>query len=165
MIGLISGALLSGVLVGAAGNVIQLVPEGVRLVVLVVGVAGILVFEFAGRPLRLPQNGRAVPQTIIDGPWAAAPLQFGFEMGTGVRTFMPTALPHALVLMVALAGGLGPGFLAGLGFGVGRSAMPLVRMFSGAPYDWDAQLGRSLRWVGRTTATAFLLAAVVLLVG
>lgn len=125
----------------------------------------ILAYEVAGRPLRLPQNARAVPQSIITGPWALAPLQFGFEMGSGVRTFMPTALPHALVLLLLGVGGLVPGLLAGLGFGVGRVLMPLVRSASASPRIWDDRMDALGRWVGRGSALGFAGSAAVLLIG
>lgn len=142
---------------------LSVLPDRVRQVPLFVVLPVILTFEFLGRPLHLWQNGRAVPQTIINGPWIAAPLQFGFEMGTGVRTFMPTALPHALLVLIALSGGIGPGLLAGVGFGAGRAAMPVVRGWSRSPSRWDAALTGSGPWVGRLCALAFGIAASVLL--
>ncbi|WBB70081.1 hypothetical protein [Micromonospora sp. WMMD812] len=124
--------------------------------------AVLLGFEVAGRPLSLPQNRRAVPQTIIPQADVSGPLQFGFEMGTGVRTFMPTALPHALVAAVVLVGGVGPGLAAGLGFGIGRALMPLVRSSHENPADWDDRLLDVLRLVGQLVAVGFLALVVAL---
>jgi hypothetical protein len=83
-------------------------------------------------------------------------------MGTGVRTFMPTALPHALVLAVVLVGGIGPGLAAGFGFGVGRALMPLVRSSHRDPAEWDAKLLEVLRLVGQFVAAGFLALVVAL---
>lgn len=163
--GLVSGALLTGLLVGAVAGWLEPLPRSWRVALVGTLLVAILAFELAGRPLRLPQNARAVPQTIIDGPWVRAPLQFGFEMGTGLRTFMPTALPHALVLLVLGLGGLGPGLLAGLGFGFGRVLMPVVRSLSPSPRRWDARLEQLLAWTGRGTAVAFAAAATAIVVG
>lgn len=126
-----------------------------------VALAVILVAELMGRPLKLPQNGRAVPQTIIPEARVQGALQFGFEMGTGVRTFMPTGLPHALVVAVLMVGGILPGLLAGVGFGLGRSWMTLSRSYSGSPETWDSQLLMSLRRVGQLTAVSFTALAAV----
>lgn len=148
---------------GALAGVLSVLPDGVRVVAGVLPLAVILVAELIGRPLRLPQNRRAVPQNIIPQARVRGPLQFGFEMGTGVRTFMPTSLPHALVVAVLAIGGPVPGLLAGLGFGLGRTAMTLLRSGSGAPDLWDRALRRNLRMVGRLAAAGFTVAVVALL--
>ncbi|MFG2073802.1 hypothetical protein [Nonomuraea maritima] len=152
------GALLAGLITGTLGGLASIIPEAVRLWALAPVVAVIMLFELAGRPLSLPQNRRLVPQDVIPRADFSGPLQFGFEMGTGVRTFTPTALPQLLVVVVVLAGGLGPGLLAGLGFGVGRTLMPLARALSGVPRQWDTRLLASTAWVGRLCAIGFLLA-------
>ncbi|MFJ2031766.1 hypothetical protein [Streptosporangium sp. NPDC087985] len=156
------GALLAGLLTGALGGLASIITEAVRLWVLAPITVVIMLFELAGRPLSLPQNRRLVPQDVIPRSDFSGPLQFGFEMGTGVRTFTPTALPQLLVLVVVLAGGLGPGLLAGLGFGVGRALMPLSRALSGDPRQWDTELLASTAWVGRLCATGFLLSLALL---
>lgn len=145
---------------GAVGGVVSLVPAAPRTWLAAGTLAVMLGFELAGRPLNLPQNRRLVPQDVIRRADVEGPLQFGFEMGTGVRTFMPTALPHALVVIVVLLGGLGPGILAGLGFGLGRALMPIARVRHGDPAGWDRLLAHRLRLVGRLCAAAFALAAV-----
>ncbi|MEU8023684.1 hypothetical protein AB0B88_15865 [Micromonospora haikouensis] len=142
---------------------LSVLPDGVRLVVGVLALAVILVAELIGRPLRLPQNGRAVPQDIIPEARVQGALQFGFEMGTGVRTFMPTSLPHALVVALLAIGGILPGLLAGLGFGIGRATMTLLRSGSRRPELWDGALRVHLRMVGRLTAAAFTVTVTALL--
>lgn len=150
-------------LVGAFAGVLSIVPGPPRLVVGGGVLAVILVAELLGRPLPLPQNHRAVPQTVIGDAQGRGALQFGFEMGTGLRTYLPTGLPHALVVAVLVAGGPLAGVLAGLGFGAGRAAMTLLRTGSGAPHAWDAALRRSLPRVGPLSALCFALAAGTLL--
>jgi hypothetical protein len=162
--GLLIGAVTSGVLAGVLGGLVAPLPVLPRLGVLAAALAAVLGFELAGRPLALPQNRRAVPQWIIPRDNVDGPLQFGFEMGTGVRTFMPTALPHAAVLITVLAGGLVSGLLVGLGFGAGRALMPLVRSSRPEPSTWDDQLLDRLTAIGRVTALAFLVGAVVVVV-
>ncbi|GAA0923173.1 hypothetical protein [Virgisporangium aurantiacum] len=161
--GLIAGATVSGVIAGILGGIAALVPAGPRWTLFAVLTALVVAFELAGRPLPLPQNRRAVPQTIIPQSNVAGPLQFGFEMGTGVRTFMPTALPHALLATVVLVGaGVPVGIGAGLGFGLGRALMPLVRSWHDDPRHWDRLMLARMRLVGSLCAAAFLITAVTL---
>jgi hypothetical protein len=162
VLGLLAGALTSGLVAGAVGGIVSLVPVAPRTWLAAGILAVMLGFELAGRPLNLPQRRRLVPQEVIRRADVEGPLQFGFEMGTGVRTFMPTALPHALVVFVVLLGGLGPGVLAGLGFGLGRALMPVARSGHGDPARWDRLLARRLRLVARLCATAFAVAALTL---
>lgn len=161
-LGLVLGALFAGVITGALGGLASIVPEPVRLWPLALAAAVILAFELAGRPLSLPQNRRLVPQDVIPQSEFSGPLQFGFEMGTGVRTFTPTALPHLLVLTLVLAGGVGPGLLAGIGFGLGRVLMPLSRALSVDPQGWDTDMLSTTAWIGRACATGFVLALAAL---
>lgn len=158
VVGLLGGGALSGIIVGSLGEVLSFSPRGPRLAVLIAILAPILLFELIGKPLRLPQNARAVPQTVINGPWVSAPLQFGFEMGTGVRTFMPSSLPHALVALVALTGGLAQGIAAGVGFAIARAIVPVARGLWPSRYDWDLVQRRALPLIARITAVAFAVA-------
>ncbi|MDP4502994.1 hypothetical protein OHA25_21010 [Nonomuraea sp. NBC_00507] len=155
------GALVSGLVVGIVGGLAAVLPLTVRLWVLVPVAAVILAFELAGRPLSLPQNRRLVPQEVVNHGSFDGPLQFGFEMGTGVRTFTPTALPHLLVLVTVLVGGIGQGLLVGIGFGLGRALMPTARALSDDPRQWDNAMLRSIVWVGRLCAVGFLLSLLI----
>jgi hypothetical protein len=102
-----------------------LVPLPVRAALF--GVAALVVL---GREIGLwrfpvPENARLVPEEVQHrAEWGA--LQFGFEMGTGMRTYSPSALPHlalaAVVLVVPLP--LAPAVAAG--FAAGRLAMPVM---------------------------------------
>lgn len=64
-----------------------------------------------------------------------------------------------------LIGGLAPGLLAGVGFGLGRALMPFSRSRSSRPQMWDQSLLRHLRWIGRICALGFALAAGALFIG
>jgi hypothetical protein len=76
--------------------------------------------------LPLPQNRRQVPRDIFGKGPLRAGLQFGFEMGTGARTYVTSVAPYAVAAGVLL---LAPPFnhalLAGVGFGLGRWAVPI----------------------------------------
>jgi hypothetical protein len=106
----------------------------------------------------LPQNARQVPQDVLShSPWRGA-LRFGFELGTGVRTYVSATAPYVLAVAVVLGGQRLPvAALAGVGFGAGRAASPLIRRASGAVEGWDADLRVRLRII--TVAGCAALAA------
>jgi hypothetical protein len=78
----------------------------------------------------------------------SAGLQFGFELGTGMRTFVTATAPYvvgcALLLVVASPP---TAFVIGIAFGAGRFLMPLARYFSVSEDIWDEALARSGIWL------------------
>jgi hypothetical protein len=102
---------------------------GIVALVLLVREAGVLRFP-------LPQNGRQVPQFVTRVPFWGS-LQFGTEMGTGMRTYSPTGLPHIVALAVLLLASWPLALAAGLGFGAGRALMTVGFLLSGDRSDAD----------------------------
>lgn len=144
--GLVSGALLSALVAVSAGSIIRAAfPSHVVLVLYGAFAVVVVVAELMGRRLPLPQNARQVPRSIVfdDPRWG--PLQFGFEMGTGVRTFVPTGLPHLLALGLILVAPWDAALLAGVGFGLGRGFMSTSRTKSGDVGWWDIRYQRTRR--------------------
>lgn len=93
----------------------------------------------------LPQSQRQVPRSVFRKGSTIAAAQFGFELGTGLRTYLPSTQPHLLALGVwLLASGYLEALLAGLGFGLGRGLMVLGRYVTRSCDDWDCLL--SARW-------------------
>lgn len=73
----------------------------------------------------LPQNARLVPQFVTRVPvWGS--LQFGIELGTGMRTYSPTGLPHVMVVALFFLGGWQEAVATGTGFAAGRAVMMLT---------------------------------------
>ncbi|MFC5289624.1 hypothetical protein ACFPM7_21445 [Actinokineospora guangxiensis] len=140
------------------------VPPPVRYgVVVALAVAGVLrdaqVVSFP-----LPQNARQVPQEVLTGQVARGSLQFGFEMGTGVRTYVSSTVPYVLVAALLLtAPGLLTALAAGLGFGAGRSLMPVSRYLSRDGELWDAELHAHLPAIKLTAGVAVALALTLLM--
>lgn len=126
----------------------------VRVGLLVVLALAALADDVLGRGWRWPQNARQVPQAIRHREPRVAMLQFGFELGTGLRTFVTSRAPYVIV-GVLLLGGLPvvPALALGAGFGAGRALMPVTRMWHHATGDWDRRLEDASRWV-KVTATA-----------
>lgn len=154
------GGLTTATLAVALGSLVRpLLPTGIRAGLVVAVALVVLAGELGLHRLTLPHRRAQVPSAVIGaGPHAGA-LQFGFEMGSGVRTHMPSNLPYLPLLAVLLLGSWAAAVLAGLGFGLGRAAMALGRHHSRAPGWWDDQWqrhGRRLRIVLALAAGALL---------
>lgn len=91
-------------------------------------------------PVRFPQSQRQVRQSVLRMTPAIGALMFGFELGTGARTFMTGAAPYVALIAALLAGGPLAGVLAGLGFGLGRGLVPIDRRMRQDEERWDAWL-------------------------
>lgn len=160
------GLLFGGVAVGAAIGLINALlfnwwlPKDAALLFLSLVTAALLI-DLGKLRVRLPQNARQVPERIeLRGPRAGA-LQFGVEMGTGLRTFMTSALPHAIAVYTLVALPVDSALAAGLGFGAGRSLVPLARAIPGNESNWTPTFDRFSRSIRATLASGLLLGAVV----
>ena len=102
-----------------------LVPTPVRTAVFAMAALTVLGRELGIWRFRVPENARLVPEDVQHrGEWGA--LQFGFEMGTGVRTYSPSALPHLALAAVVLVVPLPAAFAVAAGFAAGRWTMPVL---------------------------------------
>lgn len=101
------------------------IPLGARKGVVVAAATVLLLREFGLFRFTIPQNARLVPQFVTRVPFWGA-LQFGTEMGTGMRTYSPTGLPHIVVLAVLLLASWSEAGMAGVGFATGRALMLLT---------------------------------------
>ncbi|MFJ2032059.1 hypothetical protein [Streptosporangium sp. NPDC087985] len=81
--------------------------------------------EFDVLKFPLLQNARLVPQFVAMTPFWGS-VQFGAEMGTGMRTYSPTGLPHIMALCLLLLGSWSDALLAGAGFALARALMLLT---------------------------------------
>jgi hypothetical protein len=131
-------------------------------------VAAVALFILAGEcglhRVVLPHRRAQVPSTVIAAGGDAGALRFGFEMGTGIRTHMPSNLPYLPLGAVLLVSSWPAALACGLGFGVGRAAMALGRHHSGDGTWWDSQWRRHERAVRLTlTLTAILLTVVIIM--
>ena len=53
--------------------------------------------------MRFPQNQRLIPIEVFEHSAPRAAAQFGFELGTGVRTYLPGTPPYAVAALIVLA--------------------------------------------------------------
>jgi hypothetical protein len=104
------------------------VPPSTQLGLALAGALAMVALR-AFRPHSLPQNGRQVPAWVTE-THPAGFMVFGAEMGTGMRTFSPTVLPHVLAFSVLAVTVTQPltAVAAAVGFATGRALMiPLYR--------------------------------------
>ena len=144
VIGLLGGGLTRGMFLSVLGGLLGAIPDLVGGVSLALVAVMMLAIDFGLLDIQLPQRRRQVPLSISVQGRVQGPLQFGFEMGTGVQTYVTAAFPYSLVCALALFGTWPAGILAGAGFAIGRALMPLLREFSGRREAWETAYTRGL---------------------
>ena len=153
------GGLTTGALLVLLGSLLRpLLPGWVRLGLIALLVAVVISNETHLFKVPLPQNGRQVPSTVIADGGRIGAWQFGYEMGTGLRTYMTSSLPHLAALTVAMLASWPYALLTGAAFGAGRAVMPLLRIGWGDAPDWDQRYRRAGRPFRVLTMITMLLA-------
>lgn len=127
-LGAVLGASLTALLAWLASGFLEPVDRLVRLVAVLV-TAGIVWAAKSG-PLvgrfRLPEARRQIPAEVFGGSLVRGAWRFGLEMGTGMRTYVPSIAPYVLFIGLVLARPtLAETLLVALGFGMGRT-LPLL---------------------------------------
>jgi hypothetical protein len=146
--GLLIGGVVSALGILLIGSLIRWpLPRTALVVVVVAWTAALAARELGLLSFRLPQNARLVPETVFRHGPVLGPLQFGLEMGTGMRTYVTSGLPYALVAAVALLADPTYALLAGVGFGAGRALMTLSNLGFGPDAAWDEAWVRHQRWL------------------
>lgn len=155
-LGQVLGALVTALGALVVGSLLRLAaPSGVWVVLLVCWFAVITVREFGLLSFGLPQNARLVPVTVFRHGRFFGPLQFGLEMGTGLRTYVTSGLPYVLLPAVALLASPGAALVAGLGFGLGRSLMTTSNLRFSDDNSWDLEFSLYERWIKAILVLAF----------
>jgi hypothetical protein len=162
--GLLLGAAVVAFVAGVLGALPQaLVPAPARWVLFGAAALAVLGRETGLLRLRVPENPRLVPEDVQHlGEWGA--LQFGFEMGTGMRTYSPSALPHLVLVAIVLVVPFPAAFALAAGFAGGRLAMPLMSNAWSDDGSWTEIWSRSepvVRPVLALTCVGALAAATV----
>ncbi|GAA2098768.1 hypothetical protein [Actinomadura alba] len=160
-LGLQFGALLVALVGAVLGGLVQvLLPLPVRLGLLGLVAVAVLLREGGLVTLPVPENQRLVPEHVQHRGRLVGTIQFGFEMGTGMRTYSPSALPHLVLLAILLALPFHGALAAGAGFAAARWIMPAVSIGHGGDGAWEElwRAHRRLLAVGTALATATALA-------
>lgn len=139
-------------------------PATVRFGVIAAAALFILAGECGLHRVVLPHRRAQVPSTVIASGGDAGALRFGFEMGSGVRTHMPSNLPYLPLLAVLLLSTWPAALVSGLGFGLGRAAMALGRHYSRDGTWWDSQWQRHEGAVRLSMALLATLLAIAVIV-
>ncbi|GAA2841672.1 hypothetical protein [Crossiella cryophila] len=164
--GLLLGGVLSAFGLLVLGSVLRPLLPTVVLAGLVTGWLITLVLrEFGLLRFPLPQNARLVPETVFRHGPVFGPLQFGLEMGTGMRTYVTSGLPYAALVLLALFASPLTAVLTGLAFGAGRAVMTFGVRRHGPPGAWDAAWLRHSRSLAALLCLAFVLAQTSVIVG
>ena len=131
-------------------------------------IAAVALFVLAGEcglhRVVLPHRRAQVSSSVIASGGDAGALRFGFEMGSGVRTHMPSNLPYLPLVAVLLVSTWPAALVSGLGFGLGRAAMALGRHYSRDGAWWDSQWQRHERGLRVVLAVAALLLTAALII-
>lgn len=156
------GGLASATMIWILSGLVSARPDALAAVT-VAAVGTVAVARELGLiEFQLPQNRRQVPQTVFYKGRYVAPLQFGFEMGTGVRTYTTAAAPYVLAMTLLMVGGSWLlAIAAGVGFGSGRALMPLSR-YLGDEDAWDDTLAAHAKSIGTVCTVACVVAALLL---
>lgn len=156
--GAVSGGLLVLSAVWLLTGIASPLPHEARMGIVAAAAGVTLARDLGWVRFPLPQNARQIPQEVLR-PWRhAGAYQFGFELGTGMRTYLPSTLPYLLVLATLVLGhNYSSAAAAGTAFGLSR-AVPPVLGYLGLP---PAPSLGELRWVQVAGAAAALVVAVV----
>lgn len=116
-VGLLLGALLSVTVLWLFSGLLSPVPPEWRHGMIVVAALVALLRDAGVLRFPMPQNARQIPQDVLQRHLMRGTLQFGFELGTGVRTYVSASAPYVIALGVLFAGGgIVTAVAAGIGF-------------------------------------------------
>lgn len=159
-LGLIFGGLTSGSVLAAAAWLMPAIPTWLAAVVVLLLIAYAIAHSY-GLVAKLPEARRQVQRRVHRKGGKVGGFQFGFEMGTGVRTFSPTALPHLCAVGLVVVAEPWTCLIAGLGFALGRAAVP---RWSGTEATWasfQVRFGMSFARAAVVAGSATILVALL----
>jgi hypothetical protein len=156
--GLVVGGMISATVLVVAGSLIRApLPQPARWAVVGAALCAIGLKELGIVSFTLPENKRLVPESVFRLGRHLGPLQFGIEMGTGARTYLPSGLPYVAAVAVALIAPVPAALCAGIGFGLGRALMTTSNLhYSGGDGAWDGEWLRYGRRLALMMGAAFV---------
>ncbi|GLY90626.1 hypothetical protein [Actinoallomurus iriomotensis] len=162
--GLLLGGTLTATVLWLLSGLTEPLP-GVARTGLIIAVAVLGVAREAGWVrIPMPQNARQIPQEVLRARIRRGALRFGFELGTGVRTYVSASAPYVVALGLLLAHqGPVPTILTGTGFGIGRAATAATR-YASRHDEWDDRRVTRMPLLKNAIALTVLVALVLLAV-
>jgi hypothetical protein len=159
--GLLGGALVSAVALWVLGRVFAWVPDLAGILAVLAFGAACLLRDRGTVCFWLPENARQIPRSVFIGSAAKGLAQFGFELGTGARTYVTASTPYAVAFaLVVLVESLTTAIAVGIGFALGRLLMPVTRAAYGDGDRWDELTNRHRIALG-SASSAGAVAAIV----
>lgn len=143
--GAIGGALLTAALLLLARGLLSPIPR-VVLVIAGIAVAGTIALAAMVRgDCPLWQTRRQIDAALVVGRTPTGASAYGFQLGTGLATYLPSCAPHVLaVLLVAMPVSVFAIALAAVGFGIGRSAGFVARSLAVNRDAFEARFQRGV---------------------
>jgi hypothetical protein len=164
-LGLVTGGAVTATALVVAGSLLRApLPEAARWALVAAALGAVLLQDRGVLSFPLPENRRLVPESVFRFGRRLGPLQFGLEMGTGARTYLPSWLPYAAGVAVLLTASLPAALCAGAGFGLGRALMTTSAVRYAADESWHAQWQQHGRRLALLTGSAFVTALAALAV-
>ncbi|GGK22059.1 hypothetical protein GCM10010124_13180 [Pilimelia terevasa] len=163
-VGLVAGGLVAAAFYLIVGSLLRpVLPVWARLGLIAPFLVFILLREYGHfSHVRMPENRRLVPITVFRFGDVFGPFQFGLEMGTGARTYLPSGLPYVVALAVAFFADIPLAALAGIGFGLGRGYMAVASaLYTRDGSQWSDDWDDRHRQLVTTTVVTFTVAACV----
>ncbi|TMR06502.1 hypothetical protein ETD83_04525 [Actinomadura soli] len=161
--GLMLGGTVSATVIWLLSGLSAPLPSSVRTSA-ILGIAALgAARELGLLSLPLPQNARQIPQEILQTNLRRGSLQFGFELGTGVRTYVSSTAPYVLALALLLSHEpLAIALLTGAAFGTGR-ALSAALTYLSQDDDRAAVIATRIPHLKAATAAISLCALALLL--
>lgn len=156
--GLLAGGMITAAALVVVGSLLRApLPSPARWAVVGIALIAVLLRQSGVLGFTLPESRRLVPETVFRLGRHLGPLQFGLEMGTGVRTYLPSGLPYVGAIAVLMAASVPPALFAGAGFGLGRALMTASSLrYGGDTVGWHQEWRDHARTLAGLTGTAFM---------
>lgn len=163
--GLLAGGMITAVVLVVVGSVVRVpLPPAVRWAAVGAVLVAVLLRQFGVLALRLPESRRLVPETVLRLGRHLGPLQFGLEMGTGARTYLPSGLPYVAAVAVLMTASLPSALCAGAGFGLGRALMTWSSLRYRVDGGWHREWRDHARTLAGLTGAAFMVSLLAIMV-
>lgn len=161
--GLLLGGTLSATVLWLVSGLAAPLPATIRGI-LVVAVAALGMAREAGwLSVPMPQNARQIPQDVLQRHVRLGALQFGFELGTGVRTYVSASAPYVVAIGLVLSHqSILATMAVGAAFGLGRATTATIRLISRGE-QWDDRRLTRMTILTNGIAIAVLIALTVLI--
>ncbi len=163
-LGLVAGGVVIAVALLLVGSLLRApLPLPVRAGCVLVAAVLVTLRELGVLRFPLPENQRLVPESVFRLGRFAGPFQFGLEMGTGVRTYLPSGLAYLTAVVLLLFSTPVTAVAAGVAFGLGRSLMTTSALHFDDAGGWNLEWSYRSTVVTRVLLVTYLAALAVLI--